>query len=754
MGSPHEYVRIRGARENNLRSVDVDVPKRHLTVVTGVSGSGKSSLVFGTVAAEAQRQLNDTFTAFARNRLPQYGQPEADLLDGLSPAVVVDQRRLGGNARSTVGTVTDASAMLRLVYSRAGEPWTGYSHVFSFNDPEGMCPDCQGLGQRSHIDTTQLLDTSLSLNEGAIRFPTFAVGNVFWQYYAESGLFDNDRRLRDYTTEEWNALLWGTGVGRGSGRVRGQPAYEGLIPRMERVYLHKDPEQKKGELREALRRVVVRATCPSCGGARLNPRVLDCRVAGLSIAEAAAMPVAELAAWVADIDAPQAKTAVDALLERLTQMVTIGLGYVSPDRPTTTLSGGESQRVRMVRHLGSSLTDMLYVLDEPTVGLHPANVADMTHLLHRLRDNGNTVLVVEHDADVIAAADHVVEIGPGAGNDGGRVTFQGPYQDLAGSGTATERAVRTPCRVKEEVRAGGGELTVTGARAHNLRGVSVSLPTGAVTAVVGVAGSGKSTLVNDELCRLHPDAVVLDQGGLHVSRRSNPASYLGVLDPIRSLFARENRAEASLFSPNSAGGCPDCDGQGLIHTDLAFLDPVTTVCETCEGRRFTGEALSHTVRGATIADVLEMSIAEAHAFFPEPAVRRPLTSLVTVGLGYLGLGQPLTTLSGGERQRVKLATELATPARTFVFDEPTTGLHRDDTASLTGVFDHLADNGAAVVVIEHNLDMVGASDWVVELGPGAGDDGGRVVFTGTPRQLLEADTVTGEHFRRARAGRG
>ncbi|WP_028937953.1 ATP-binding cassette domain-containing protein [Pseudonocardia spinosispora] len=743
-----EFIRITGAREHNLKGIDVDIPKRQLTVVTGVSGSGKSSLVFDTVAAESQRQLNETYTAFVRNRMPHYGQPDVDGIENLSAAIVVDQKRLGGGVRSTVGTVTDIYSLLRLLWSRAAQPHVGESTAFSFNDPAGMCPRCSGLGTVSTIDVEQLVDRDRSLNEGAIRFPTFQVGGWTWRIYADSGQFDLDKPLRDYGRREWAALLHGTDVPPDANRTQ---TYEGLLPRFERIWLPKDVEALTGRTRREFERVVTRGRCPDCAGTRLNAAARSARIEGRSIAECAALEADELAKFVRGIDAPGCEPVLAGLRAQLQRLVDIGLGYLSMDRATSSLSGGESQRVKMVRHLGSSLVDMIYVFDEPSVGLHPSDVAQLTALLAELRDKGNTVLVVEHDPDVIEVADHVIDIGPMAGVDGGELGYSGDVEGLRRTDTATGVYLRTRTELKREPRRSEqAAIEIRGATRHNLHDVDIDIPRGVLTVVTGVAGSGKSTLIHGFVPQVCPDAVLLDQGSIRGSRRSMPATWTGILDPIRALFAAASGADATLFSPNSGGGCPDCHGLGVTYTDLAFLDPMVSVCERCDGRRFTEEALSHRYRGHDIGQVLSLSAGEATELFAgrrriEPVLR----GLVDVGLGYLTLGQPLTTLSGGERQRLKLAVELLRPGGVYVFDEPTTGLHPGDVHRLLDLLDRLVDGGATVVVIEHNLDVIARADHVIDLGPGPGRHGGRVIFQGTPADLVHAtDSRTATHLRR------
>ncbi|HEX2134143.1 MAG TPA: excinuclease ABC subunit UvrA [Actinophytocola sp.] len=735
-------ITVRGAREHNLRDIDVVIPHGRLTVVTGVSGSGKSSLVFDTVAAEARRQLTETFTAFERHRLPSHGRPDVDAIDNLAAAVVVDQKRIGGNSRSTVATVTDVHPLLRLLWSRAARPAVGDATAFSFNDPRGMCPTCQGLGTTRTIDLDELVDRDRSLNEGAIRFPTFHVGGWMWRTYAGSALFDNDKPLREFTDDEWRAFLHGADamVERPTDPKPVPKQYEGLLPRFERIWLPKDPARLRGRTRRDFDRVVTQGTCPDCAGTRLNRTARSALVDGHGIAEVTALPAEDALEVVRAIERP--RPVVDALVAQLERLVRIGLGYLPLDRPTSTLSGGESQRVKTVRHLGSTLTGMLYVFDEPSVGLHPRDVGALVELLGGLRDRGNTVLVVEHDPDVVAAADHVIDLGPGPGRDGGRVVYQGDVAGVTAADTPTGRHLRARTPLDATPRKPAGWRRIRGADRHNLRGVDVDVPTGVLTAVTGVAGSGKSTLVHGYLTG--DDVVAVDQGALRGSRRSTPVTYLGMLDPIRALFAAASGAPASLFSANSGGGCPDCRGLGVVHTDLAFLDTMVGTCDRCHGRRFTDEALAHTVRGLTIGDVFDLTAADALDQLPE--VRDPLTRMCDVGLGYLTLGQPLTSLSGGERQRLRLATELDRAGAVYVFDEPTTGLHGADVAALLAVFDRLVDRGGSVVVVEHDLDVVAAADHVIDLGPGPGRHGGRVLFTGPPAALARADTPTGRHL--------
>ncbi|SCW79499.1 excinuclease ABC, A subunit [Paenibacillus tianmuensis] len=747
----HDMIRVTGARENNLKNVTVSIPKKRITVFTGVSGSGKSSLVFDTIAAESQRQLNETFTSFVRHRLPHYGQPDVDSLDNLSVAIVVDQKRLGGNVRSTVGTVTDIYSLLRLLYSRIGKPFVGYSNTFSFNDPHGMCPKCEGLGTVAAIDLDLLIDRQKSLNEGAIRFPTFRPGEWRWKRYVCSGLFDNDKKLGEYTDEEWDTLLYKTDMKLKHPGPGWPPSskYEGLIPRFERSFLTKESEEAKTRYKEKFDRIVTRGACPLCKGARLNQEVLGCKINGKSIADCTTMQISELAPVIRAIDDGVAATMVDAIVERLEHLISVGLGYLSLNRETATLSGGESQRVKMVRHLGSSLTDITYIFDEPSIGLHPHDVHRLNSLIKRLRDKGNTVLVVEHDPDVIAIADHVIDMGPEAGSKGGSIVYEGGLAGLPASGTLTGTYLGRRPRLKTPPRQPGGSLVIGPASLHNLKDVSVRIPQGVMTVVTGVAGSGKSTLINKVLPRHYPEAVYIDQGAIQGSKRSNPATYTGMLDPIRELFAKANRVSPTLFSFNSNGACSECKGLGVTYTDLAFMDPIVSRCESCQGRRFTNEVLGYTLRGKSIDEVLEMSVADARTFFREEAIRTILERLGDVGLDYITLGQPLNTLSGGERQRLKLAAELERSGQIYVFDEPTTGLHLSDVDRLIGLLNRLVDNGSTVIVIEHNLDVISQADWIVDLGPGAGQEGGTVIFEGVPEELIEhPHSVTGHYLKR------
>ncbi|MCL7425981.1 excinuclease ABC subunit UvrA [Streptomyces sp. YS415] len=749
-----DFITITGARENNLKDVTLRIPKGRLTVFTGVSGSGKSSVVFDTIAVESQRQLNETFTWFVRNRLPKYERPHAETLEDLSPAIVVDQRPIGGHSRSTVGTMTDVYSVIRVLFSRHGTPSAGPATAYSFNDPSGMCPQCDGLGRAVGPDWDRILDEERSLADGAVRFPPFTAGTWQGQTYTNSDELDPHKPVRRFTAAEREFLLRGrpgskvTISGSGGTWITD---YEGLADRFERLYLKRDLSSMSQKTRDLIGQFMVDGVCPACRGARLNAAALATRINGRTIADCTRMQVSDLITVLKEIDDPVARPIAGAAVAALERIDAIGLGYLSLDRETATLSGGEGQRLKTVRHLGSSLTGMTYIFDEPSVGLHPRDVGRLGDLLLRLRDKGNTVLVVEHDRDVIALADHVVDMGPRAGADGGRVVFEGTPDSLAASGTLTGRCLGRRTAVKETVREATGGLWVKGADRHNLRDVTVEFPTGVLTVVTGVAGSGKSTLAA-ELTRAHPEAVVVDQSSIGISGRSTPATYVGIMDTVRKIFARETGAEAGLFSFNSSGACPTCEGRGIISTDLAFMDPVTMTCHDCEGRRFKDEVLHLTVDGRSIADVLEMTAGQALDFFDDTGVRRRLRALRDVGLTYLTLGQPLSTLSGGERQRIKLATRLHLTEVLYVLDEPTTGLHLSDVDALLALLDRLVDAGNTVVVVEHHLDVVAHADWVVDLGPDGGRDGGEVIFTGTPRRLLDVPgSFTAEHLRRATA---
>ncbi|MCM6778248.1 excinuclease ABC subunit UvrA [Nocardia sp. CDC141] len=740
---------IDGAREHNLKNVSLSVPKDTVTVFTGVSGSGKSSLVFGTVAVESQRQLGETFTTFVRARMPHYEKPDVDRIEGLTTAVVVDQKPIGGNARSTVGTATDIYSIIRVLFSRAGEPSAGMATAYSFNTPEGACPRCDGLGRTTTVDLDAMIDRSLSLNQGALRFPLFAVGTVQWQMFAASGLFDLDKPVAEYSETEWDNLVHGPREGSEPTRSGPWTSYEGLLDKFHRLYLNRDLSTLSARTRKALEQCTTQGVCPLCRGARLNRAALRTRINGHTIDDYAIMEVAELVEVLGKIDHPLGTPLAEQAIAGLRRLVDIGLGYLNLGRETTTLSGGEAQRLKMVRFLGSSLTGMTYIFDEPSVGLHPRDVGRMNTLLKQLRDKGNTVLVVEHDRDVIAVADHLVDMGPAAGVHGGEIVYTGDYAGLCAADTATGRALRRRGAVKSEFRTPTGYLRVEHANLHNLRDVSVDVPTGALTVFTGVAGSGKSTLVTEVFAAEHPESVVVDQAGLGISPRSTPVSHLGVMDRIRKAFADANGVDAGLFSFNSKGACRGCGGRGEITADMAFMDPVTTSCERCHGNRYDPDVLAYTLGGKTIVDVLALTAEEAAQLFPDRTIRRGISSLVDVGLGYLTLGQPLSTLSGGERQRLKLAGELGKSGGIYILDEPTTGLHMSDIDTLLNLLDRLVDAGNTVLVVEHDLDVIEHADHIIDLGPGGGRHGGRIVFEGTPAELLEArNSHTAEYVRR------
>jgi excinuclease UvrABC ATPase subunit len=768
-------IEVRGARENNLRNIDLDIPKRCLTVFTGVSGSGKSSLVFGTIAAESQRLINETYSAFVQGFMPNLARPDVDSLEGLTTAIILDQERMGANVRSTVGTVTDANAILRVVFSRIARPQIGGPQAYSFNVPSvsgagavkfqragqtvterksfsvagGMCPRCEGMGTAKDIDTSALYDADKSLRDGAVKVPGYVSDGAGWylKMFEASGFFDVDKPIRDFTEQELQHLLYTDGR---KVKVNGiNLTYEGLVPRIQRSFLSKDVEAMQPHIRAFVERAVRFSPCPECGGTRLSEAARSSKIGGVSIADACAMQISDLAEWVRGLDEPSVAPLLGALGESLDAFVEMGLGYLSLDRPSGTLSGGEAQRTRMVRHVGSPLTDVTYVFDEPTIGLHAHDVEKMNALLRRLRDKGNTVLVVEHDPEVIRIADHVVDMGPGAGPHGGTVVFEGPVDGLVAAGTATGRHLDQRVGLKAEPRKAQGAIQIRHGKVHNLQDVSVDVPLGILVAVTGVAGSGKSSLIHGCLPRSNPSVTVIDQGAIRGSRRSSPATYTGILDPIRSAFAKANGVKPAMFSANSEGACPACNGLGRIYTSLGFMAEVASVCEVCEGRRFTDEVLEYRLRGRNIVEVLAMSVEEAAGFFTEKPVKVMLDRLADVGLGYVSLGQELDTLSGGERQRLKLAIEMSTDTDVYVLDEPTTGLHMRDVENLVGLLDRLVDAGRTVIVIEHNLDVVARADWVIDMGPGAGHDGGRVVFEGPPAALAEAEgSVTGEHLRR------
>ena len=771
----HDVIRVRGARENNLKDVSLEIPKRRLTLFTGVSGSGKSSLVFSTIAAESQRMINETYSAFLQGFMPTVGRPEVDVLEGLTTAIIVDQERLGANPRSTVGTVTDVNALLRILFSRLGDPHIGPPNAYSFNVPSvhasgaitverggrtkaekatfnqlgGMCPRCEGMGKVNDFDLTALYDENLSLSDGALTIPGYTMDGWYGRIYRGSGFFDPDKPIRDFTKRELHDLLYKEPT---KIKVDGiNVTFEGLIPKIQKSFLSKDREAMQPHVRAFVDRAVTFTVCPECEGTRVSPEARSSRITGKNIADLCAMQISDLAEWVAALDEPSARPLLTALHGTLEHFVEIGLGYLSLDRPSGSLSGGEAQRTKLIRHLGSALTDVTYVFDEPSIGLHPHDIARMNHLLMRLRDKGNTVLVVEHKPEVIMMADHVVDLGPGAGTAGGEICFEGTVEGLRGSGTLTGQHLDDRARLKDTVRTPRDHLAIRGATANNLADVDVVVPLGVLTVVTGVAGSGKSSLVHSSMPR-DAGAVTVDQGAIKGSRRSNPATYTGLLEPIRKAFAKANGVKPALFSANSEGACPACNGAGVIYTDLGMMAGVSSTCDACEGKRFQPAVLEHRLGGLDISEVLALPVERAVAFFAEgearvPAAHKILERLVDVGLGYVSLGQPLTTLSGGERQRLKLATHMGEAAGIYVLDEPTTGLHLADVERLLGLLDRLVDAGKSVIVIEHHQAVMAHADWIIDLGPGAGHEGGRVVFEGTPAELVaDGSTLTGKHL--------
>lgn len=746
LADSHDVIQVRGARENNLRNVSLDIPKRRLTVFTGVSGSGKSSLVFGTIAAESQRLINETYSAFLQTFMPSSARPDVDALTNLSAAIIVDQEKMGANSRSTVGTATDAYAILRIIFSRLGTPYVGSSSAFSFNQPDGMCPECEGTGRVSSIDVAELVDEEKSLVEGAITVPNFTVDGWYWKAFAESGLMDPTVKIKDFTAQQREDFLYKPAVKMKIGGIN--TTYEGLVPKVNRIYIAKGAEAAQPHIRAFVERAVTFTSCPLCRGARLTQAALSARIRGTNIAECSAMQISDLARFISEIDDPSVGPLVDTLGETLNSLVEIGLGYLSLDRESGTLSGGEAQRVKMVRHLGSALTDVTYVFDEPTVGLHPHDIQRMNGLLLRLRDKGNTVLVVEHKPETIQIADHVVDLGPGAGPNGGEIQFEGTVEGLRQSGTLTGDHLDHRVSLRTDLRAAVGHLSIRNATLHNLKNVSVDIPLGVLTVVTGVAGSGKSSLIYGSM-PVGDGVVVVDQSPIRGSRRSNPATYTGLLDPIRTAFAKANGVKPALFSANSEGACPNCKGIGLIYSDLAMMAGVASVCEVCGGKRFTDEVLGYRLDGRNISEVLAMPVSEAREFFGGGPAHAILARLAAVGLGYISIGQPLTTLSGGERQRMKLAIHMGEGASTYVLDEPTTGLHLADVDTLLALLDRLVDSGNTVIVIEHHQAVMAHADWIIDIGPGAGLDGGSVVFEGTPAALVDAgDTLTAHHLRR------
>jgi excinuclease UvrABC ATPase subunit len=775
LADSHDLIRVQGARENNLKDISVEIPKRRLTVFTGVSGSGKSSLVFDTIAAESQRMINETYSAFVQGFMPTLARPEVDFLDGLTTAIIVDQERMGSNPRSTVGTATDANAMLRILFSRLGQPHIGPPTAFSFNVPTriasgvmtadkgqgektivrkavyqgGMCPRCEGIGSVNDFDLTALYDDTKSLSEGALTIPGYSMDGWYGRIFSGSGYFDMDKPIGKYTKKELHDLLY-----REPTKIKVEGinlTYEGVIPKIQKSMLSKDVDAMQPHVRAFVERAITFTTCPDCDGTRLSNEARSSKIKGKNIADVCSMQLTDLADWVRDLDEPSVAPLLVGLQHLLDAFAEIGLGYLSLDRPSGTLSGGEAQRTKMIRHLGSSLTDVTYVFDEPTIGMHPHDIERMNKLLLQLRDKGNTVLVVEHKPETIAIADHVVDIGPGAGTAGGTICSEGTVEGLRRSDTITGRHLDDRASLKESVRSSSGTIQIRGASTHNLQDVDVDIPLALLCVITGVAGSGKSSLIHGSLTG-RDGVVVIDQGAIRGSRRSNPATYTGLLDPIRKAFAKANGVKPALFSSNSEGACPSCNGAGVIYTELGIMNTVESTCEECEGRRFQASVLEYTLGGRNIAEVLAMPVTEALEFFDEgeartPAAHKVLDRLADVGLGYVSLGQPLTTLSGGERQRLKLATQMGEKGDVYILDEPTTGLHLADVEQLLGLLDRLVDSGKSVIVIAHHQAVMARADWIIDLGPGAGHDGGRIVFQGTPADLVAArSTLTGEHL--------
>ena len=739
---------IRGLRQNNLKNVSLNIPKNKIVVFTGVSGSGKSSIVFDTIAAESQRQMNETYSAWVRGRLPKYEKPHVEFIDNLTASVIIDQSRISGNARSTVGTISDMYASLRLLFSRIGEPYVGPASYFSFNNPNGMCKTCSGIGKILDLDIEQVIDPEKSFNEGMLNLPAFGVGNYYWKMYTGSGLYNLDKKWKDYTEEERNLLLYGSRTKNGE---REHKRIEGIKNQFQRLCLMKGPEEQNDNTLKRLNRFMRETVCPDCQGKRLNPEALSCKVQGYTITEMCEMEFTHLREILLTIEDPRVTVVVKGLIDGLTRMIDIGLPYLFMNRETVTLSGGEAQRLKLVRYMGSSLTGMTYIFDEPSVGMHPRDVFRMSRLLQSLRDKGNTVLVVEHDKDIISIADEIIDVGPLAGRNGGNILFQGSYEALLVSGTLTGNAMKEKVQVKEHVRKPKEFLPVRDAHLHNLKHIDVDIPLHLLTVVTGVAGSGKSSLIRDVFAKQYEEKVVLvDQSAITATGRSTACTYLGFFDEIRKVFAAENQVDAGLFSFNSKGACPSCKGRGAITTELVFMDPVTTVCEACEGKRYSKEALSYTYKGKNIVEVLDMNVEDAREFFGGlPKIRKHLDALLETGLPYLSLGQPLSTLSGGERQRVKLAKELHKKGNVYVLDEPTTGLHASDIKKVMALLDGLVDRGNTVIVIEHNTDVMKMADYIIDIGPDGGSAGGEVVFTGTPLQMIEkGNTITAEFLRK------
>ncbi|WP_212937596.1 ATP-binding cassette domain-containing protein [Shouchella clausii] len=747
--SNREYIVISGARENNLQNVSLRIPKRKITIFTGVSGSGKSSIVFDTIAAESTRLLNENFSMFVRSFLPRVPQPDTDAIENLSMTVIVDQKRLGGGSHSTMGTITDISPILRLLFSRAGQPYVGESNMFSFNDPQGMCPECNGIGRKLNVDMDKAVEMSKSLNEGAIKLPDYKVDGWDWSLVVQAGPFDPDKKLSHYSDEELEKLLYSKAkkVKMDFAGKATNVTVEGVIEKFTNKYIKQDLKTKSERTQKAVAPFITEGTCSTCHGSRLSQATLSCKMNGFNIAEMSSMEVGQLIRIIHEVDIAVAAPIVKPLSERLQHLVDIGLDYLTLDRETDTLSGGESQRVKMVKHLSGSLVDVTYIFDEPSVGLHPRDVHRLNDLLQKLRDKGNTVIVVEHDPDVIKLADHIIDVGPHAGSHGGTIVYEGSFQGLLESGTLTGTHMKRPLQLKHDSRQPTGKLSIKNATLHNLRDVNVTIPTGVLTVVTGVAGSGKSTLINDVFLSQNPDAIVIDQSAVGVSTRSNPATYTGIMDDVRKAFASANKVNKGLFSFNSKGACENCQGLGVVYTDLAFLESVKLPCEVCRGRRFKEEVLAYKLNGKSIAEVLEMTVERALEFFEQKEIVRKLQAMSDVGLNYITLGQPLSTLSGGECQRIKLASELHKQGSIYVMDEPTTGLHMSDIGLLLTIINRLVDAGNTVIVIEHNLDVISQADWIIDMGPDGGSNGGEVVFEGTPSQIIHAEqSITGKYL--------
>ncbi|EHN14348.1 ATP-binding cassette domain-containing protein [Clostridium sporogenes] len=745
-----ESINVVGVREKNLKNIDIEIPKKKITVFTGVSGSGKSSLVFDTIAAESQRQLNETYSSFIRHRLPHYGQPDVDSIKNLSVAIIINQKRIGGNSRSTVGTITDIAPLLRLLFSRIGKPFVGYSDAFSFNNPTGMCMHCDGLGKVDSINIDKLLDKNKSLNEGAILFPTFKPGGWRLKRYIHSGLFQNDKKIKDYNEKELDLLLNKTDIKIETDDPEWPKTslYEGLIPRIERSFLKKE-DGERDKYKKEINRIVTKKICPVCKGARLNEKILSCKINGKNIADCTKMQINDLIIFMREIKEQSVQTVLRALISRLEHLEYIGLGYLSLDRETSSLSGGESQRIKMVKQLGSSLTGLTYIFDEPSIGLHPHDIGRINKLLKMLRDKGNTVLIVEHDPDIINIADYIIDMGPKAGVKGGNVSYKGNLEGLLQSNTLTGKALQYKPQIKLHTRKAKEWLSIKNANLHNLKNINVDIPKGVMTVVTGVAGSGKSTLINGLLPKIYPETIFINQGAIHASKRSNIATYTGIFDSIRNLFAKKNNVKSSLFSFNSEGACPECKGLGVTYTDLAFMDTVISTCEACGGNRFTDKVLNLKFRDKNISEVLQMTVAEAIDFFKEDEIYLVLKKLADVGIDYITLGQPLNTLSGGELQRLKLAAQLDSKGNIYVLDEPTTGLHISDIKKLVAIMNRLVNQGSTLIVIEHNLDVMTQADWIIDLGPEAGENGGRIMFEGEPKDIINNEnSITGKYLKR------